>query len=446
MRIWRRNETTSRARPAWTAVARCWRCTAATLSVGVVLALTAGACSTSTTSTTGGAQAGDPSPSPSPTLSAAKVKITPGNGSHAAKPSKGITVKVKDGTIVKIVARGNGGTVGGTMNDAHTSWQSKWSLSTGKQYLVRVTAVDADGRQITKMSRFRTLVAHTTADCQIYEGSGQTYGVGMPVMLTFSKPVENKKAVEQALVLKTSKPVVGAWYWDGDQSLWFRPRNYWPQNTKISFTGHLDGVQISSGVYTTHSLHQSWKIGRSLILVASASNHHMKVYKDRKLYATWPISTGRPGKDTPNGTYLSIEKANPQHMVGPDYDLMVPYSVRFTWSGDFVHAASWSVGSQGYVNVSHGCVNVGPSNAALYYSWSIPGDPVTVTGSPKAGGWDDGYTCWFLSWKQLWKGSATKMAVRVNENGSTFVKPYKIKKSHAKSPIDKPQSDNAAAS
>ena len=164
----------------------------------------------------------------------------------------------------------------------------------------------------------------------------------------------------------------------------------------MSFVGHLDGVQLSPGVYATHTLRQEFKIGRSLIVVASTSEHSMKVFKDRKLVATWPISTGRPGKDTPNGTYLSIEKANPQHMVGDDYDIQVPYSVRFTWSGDFIHAAPWSVGSQGYANVSHGCVNLAPDRAQTYYYWSIPGDPVTVTGSPKAGRWDDGYTVWFL--------------------------------------------------
>ena len=110
-------------------------------------------------------------------------------------------------------------------------------------------------------------------------------------------------------------------------------------------------------------------------------------------------------------------------MVGPDYDIQVPYSVRFTWSGDFIHAAPWSVGSQGYANVSHGCVNVAPDHAQTYYYWSIPGDPVTVTGSPKAGGWDDGYTVWFLSWKELVKGSALHKAVRVGPDGSTLVRP-----------------------
>jgi hypothetical protein len=170
------------------------------------------------------------------------------------------------------------------------------------------------------------------------------------------------------------------------------------------------------------------------------------VYRDKRLFANWPMSSGKPGDDTPNGTYLTIEKHNPQHMKGPGYDIMVPGSVRFTWSGDFLHDAYWSVGQQGFANVSHGCVNVGPSNAALYYSWSIPGDPVTVTGSPKPGSWDDGYTVWFLGWKQLYKGSAMDMAVRVTKDGSTFVKPYKIKKSHAKSPLARPKPGNSAAS
>lgn len=214
----------------------------------------------------------------------------------------------------------------------------------------------------------------------------------------------------------------------------------------MEFVGHLDGVQLSPGVYATHTLRQQFKIGRSLIVVADTDKHQMKVFKGRKLYATWPISTGRPGKDTPNGTYLSIEKANPQHMVGDDYDIQVPHSVRFTWSGDFIHAAPWSVGSQGYANVSHGCVNLAPERARTYYSWSIPGDPVTVTGSPKAGKWGDGYTAWFLSWKELWKGSALRRAVRVGPDGSILVRPSDLKPSKAKAPLGRAKPGNAAPS
>jgi hypothetical protein len=53
----------------------------------------------------------------------------------------------------------------------------------------------------------------------------------------------------------------------------------------------------------------------------------------------------------------------------------------------------------------------------------VPGDPITITGSTKAGDWDNGWTEWFLSWPQFLKGSATGMAVEAGPQGSTFVSP-----------------------
>ncbi len=120
-------------------------------------------------------------------------------------------------------------------------------------------------------------------------------------------------------------------------------------------------------------------------MVASTATHHMNLYRNGKLYRHWPISTGRPGDNTPNGTYLTIDKGNPVLMKGPGYKLEVPWSVRFTWSGDYLHDAYWSVGEQGFTNVSHGCVNMAPADAEAYYKMEVPGDPVTVTGSPRAG-------------------------------------------------------------
>ena len=131
-----------------------------------------------------------------------------------------------------------------------------------------------------------------------------------------------------------------------------------------------------------------------------------------------------PGDDTANGTYLTIEKANPTLMSGPGYkNVPVSWSVRFTWSGNYYHAAPWSLGEQGFSNVSHGCVNLSPPNAEWWYTMSNPGDPITITGSPVAGRWDDGYTEWFLTWKQLLQGSATHEAVEAGPTGSTFVNP-----------------------
>src|SRR2546427_1171401 len=178
-----------------------------------------------------------------------------------------------------------------------------------------------------------------------------------------------------------------------------------------------------TGVYGHHTLTQTFTIGPSLIVVASTARHYMNVYRDGKLFAHWPISTGRPGDDTPNGTYLTIEKANPVDMVGPGYNIEVPWSVRFTWSGDYLHDAFWSVGEQGFANVSHGCVNMSPADAAIYYKMADPGDPVRITGSPRAGTWDNGWTMWFLPWKRWVRGSALHRAVRAGPHGSTFVSP-----------------------
>jgi hypothetical protein len=104
----------------------------------------------------------------------------------------------------------------------------------------------------------------------------------------------------------------------------------------------------------------------------------------------------------------------------------VPWSIRFTWSGDFLHDAFWSVHDQGFANVSHGCVNLSPAHAETYYKMSVPGDPVTITGSPRAGTWGNGWTVWFLSWRQLVEGSALGQAVQTGPAGSSFVDPATV--------------------
>jgi lipoprotein-anchoring transpeptidase ErfK/SrfK len=189
----------------------------------------------------------------------------------------------------------------------------------------------------------------------------------------------------------------------------------------VSFTGHLDGVQGAPGVYGHHTLAQTFTIGSSLKVHVSTSGHYMDIFRDGSQWAHWPISSGKPGDDTPNGTYLTIEKANPVDMVGPGYNIEVPYSVRITWSGDYLHDAYWSVGSQGFSNVSHGCVNMSPAHAKIFYAMAVPGDPVKITGSPRPGTWANGWTMWFLSWKSWLKGSALHKAVVAGPNGSRFV-------------------------
>jgi hypothetical protein len=70
---------------------------------------------------------------------------------------------------------------------------------------------------------------------------------------------------------------------------------------------------------------------------------------------------------------------------------------------------------------------------------------VTVTGSPSTGKWDDGFTVWFLTWKQLLKGSATGQAVQVTSSGSTFVSPSSVTQTPDTTRLGGAKPDNYAA-
>ena len=423
--------------------------------VVAVLALVLAACSGGG-SGNGGHSAASPAkssatPTPRASLAAADIKITPAGGTDDADPSGGVTVTAVRGTLKNVVvsvgpaasasaspsassgssATANA-TVPGSLSQGSKVWHTQWTLSPDQSYTVTASATGTGQGTLTRTVSFRTLSPKQTFHTQIFEGYHQTYGVGMPIMLTFSEPITNRAAVERSLQLTTSKPVVGAWYWDGNQHVYFRPENYWPADTTVSFTGHLAGVEGASGMYGAADLTQSFTIGSSVIAVTSATAHQTKIYIDGALKYTWPASTGKASTATHNGTYVAIEKENPVRMIGGTkgtsgyYNELVPYSVRFTYSGDYMHDAPWSVGDQGSSNVSHGCVNLSPTDSAIYYNLAVPGDPITVTDSTKAGQWDDGWTEWFLSWTDYLKGSALHQAVKAGPDGSTFVDPSTV--------------------
>jgi hypothetical protein len=94
-------------------------------------------------------------------------------------------------------------------------------------------------------------------------------------------------------------------------------------------------------------------------------------------------------------------------MKGPGYDIQVPWSVRITWSGIYLHDAPWSVGAQGSTNVSHGCVKMAPADAEPYYKMEV-----TATGDDRrqfpGRVWGNGWTDWFLPWKKYPKAARSK--------------------------------------
>ncbi len=415
-----------------------------TVATAAVLGLLATACSSGGPAATPAQSAASASASAKAqaSLLASELKITPSDGSRDVNPAQGITVTATQGKVTNVTVRTSGDPVTGALFSGGKTWRSTWTLGAAQSYTVVATGVNGSGQKISTTSTFRTLTPASTFQTEIFEGSGQTYGVGMPIILNFSQPITDKAAVERSLQLTTSKPVIGAWYWDGSQQLDFRPRDYWPADTTVSFDGHLNGVQGAPGLYGSADLTQSFNIGSSVIAVASTTSHFTEIYINGTMTYKWPISTGRSTLPTPDGSYLSVEKGNPVRMVGGGppgssgyYNELVNYAVRFTFSGDYYHSAPWSVVDQGTTNVSHGCVNLPPEDAVTYYNLAVPGDPITVTASTAAGKWDDGWTEWFLTFSQYLKGSALGQAVEAGPQGSQFVSPSALPPDTATAPL-----------
>jgi lipoprotein-anchoring transpeptidase ErfK/SrfK len=145
-----------------------------------------------------------------------------------------------------------------------------------------------------------------------------------------------------------------------------------------------------------------------MISTVDVTAHVMSIRRNGTLLRVAKVSTGRDKYPTKGGVHIVLEKANPQIMdsetVGiprdsPDgYYEKVPDSVRISNGGAFVHAASWSVQSQGVANVSHGCVNMSPADAHWFYGLAKRGDIVNVIhASVQPVLWDAGMADWNIT-------------------------------------------------
>jgi hypothetical protein len=93
------------------------------------------------------------------------------------------------------------------------------------------------------------------------------------------------------------------------------------------------------------------------------------------------------------------------------YDELVYNDVHISDSGEYVHAAPWSVASQGNTNVSHGCINLSNENALAFFNFSRVGDIVQVVGGPRPPELGDhGVMDWDTDWSQWTPATAQPLS------------------------------------
>src|ERR1700691_6446709 len=96
----------------------------------------------------------------------------------------------------------------------------------------------------------------------------------------------------------------------------------------------------------------------------------------------WPVSTGNPSHETPNGTFRTF-RMEADHFSKEFDDAPMPHSIFFTKVGHAIHGTESE--SHLGVPVSHGCVRLSRANAATLYALvqqqGVLNTTVTLTGS-----------------------------------------------------------------
>lgn len=353
---------------------------------------------------------------------ATDVWITPADGATGVRPDLPILVGAAHGTLSQVTVQAAGKPVAGRLSADRTQWRSVRPMAPGRTYTVTAVVSGASGeKRVT--SRFTTVPAAQTFTISSLlpnkEITGETVGVGMPIMITFDRPITDRVSVERHLRVLASKPVEGAWHWLDDTTVHYRPKKFWPAHTKVRVEALLEGAPGGGDMYGDRDHVREFKIGRSQISTANVRTHHMTVKRNGRTIRVIPISAGKGGVrkyHTTNGVHLAMSRENVTIMTSPDagpgdpgyYQMTVYDTVRISNSGEYVHGAPWSVGSQGRANVSHGCVNVSPANAKWFLKNTLIGDPVIVKGSPRELEPTNGWGQWQRSWPEWLKWSALR--------------------------------------
>jgi L,D-transpeptidase catalytic domain len=117
-------------------------------------------------------------------------------------------------------------------------------------------------------------------------------------------------------------------------------------------------------------------------ITVDKNNQQMTVAVDGVERYQWPVSTGIPSYETPNGSFRTFRMEEDHYSKEFD-DAPMPHSIFFTKIGHAIHGTE-SEGKLG-TPASHGCVRLSRANAATLYALvqeqGVLNTTVTLTGS-----------------------------------------------------------------
>ncbi|MGZ3141923.1 L,D-transpeptidase [Lentzea chajnantorensis] len=341
----------------------------------------------------------------------AAVTVTPASG-EGISPAGPFQVGVTGGKLTSVALTGPGNRVvkGELTGDR---WVATEDLGYDKAYTWSGSAKGEDGAEVPVSGSFRTVKPGRLTSASANVGDHQTYGVAMPIKITFSAPVQDKASVQKAMTVTTSVPTEGAWAWLSDREAHWRPKEYYKPGTQVSVDVNVHGVPFGGGAYGAEDLHVQFAVAdRALVVKADTQSHRFVVYRDGVQLHDFPASYGLdtdPRRVTRSGTHVVMQKEASRTMSSTVFnykDVPVTWAVLLSNNGEFVHEYAGSMYAQGKENVSHGCANLSPADAKTFFDLTMIGDPVEVLNSSvKLGPADRDYYDWALDW-ETWRSKS----------------------------------------
>jgi lipoprotein-anchoring transpeptidase ErfK/SrfK len=339
-------------------------------------------------------------------------------------PDTQVQITASGGTLAQVTVASGNSAVTGQYGPGGTRWSTRWGLKPATSYAVTVVARNSKGAATTEVTHFRTRRAASILQISgITPSSGETVGVGMPIIVDFNYDVArpDRAAVEQALQVRSDVPVTGAWFWASGSEVVFRTQSYWPAREHVRLTAHLTGVPGGPGLWGDSDLSRSFKIGDAHLVRVNLKTDLAHFYINGSPAKTIPVSGGMGGYDsfgndfyTTGGVHLTMGSYDSVWMTSPNikpsqpgyYHELVYDDVQISDSGEYMHQSPGGLWCLGHENCSHGCVRMTVDGAAWWRHTAYRGDPVTITGTPRVLAWDNGWGYWQQPWSAWLRGSS----------------------------------------
>ena len=258
----------------------------------------------------------------------AVMTVTPANGAAKVAPDAQVQVTTSGGTLTQVTLASGDSAVTGQYGTDSTSWSTEGGLKPATSYTVTAVATNSKGATTVEVTQFTTQsAAHLLQISSITPDSGETVGVGMPIIVDFNYDVasSDRAAVEHALEVSSRVPVTGAWFWASGSEVVFRTQHYWPAHEHVRLTAHLTGVPGGPGLWGGSDVSRSFTIGEAHIVKVNLKTDYARFYFDGSLVKKIPVSGGMGGYDsfgndfyTTSGVHLTMGSYDSVWMTSPN--------------------------------------------------------------------------------------------------------------------------------